>query len=87
MVDGLADASKDQIHVLNALGRPPSLSVEPSQRNFDSVMSRFRTEEILKEKKNQKLWNVLVHNCAESLEEELESTVRARYSSVIEQTD
>lgn len=55
MPDGIADDSEMPTEVLNALEWPASFSTAPSQMMFDLVMFTFPEEEVLTEKKNQKL--------------------------------
>lgn len=65
MIDRFRLGAKLLTHVLNALRRPTSFSVELLQTMFGLVLSMFLEEEILKEDKSQKLCEVIVSHGVE----------------------
>lgn len=69
MLDEFADASGISSDICNGLRWSASLLLEPLQTIFDSRKSKFSVAEILKEKKNRKLWNMIVSHDVESLDE------------------
>lgn len=56
--------------VLIVVERPASILTKPSQTSLDLIMSTIPGNGVLKEKENQKLWNLLVNHDVECVEKE-----------------